>query len=107
MIRLLICVLVLSLQAEQIVQVPAEHDSHSVIVRWNAPATGTYDGFHIYRADGCCNNFVYLQSVPVTRNLTVDYKVIGGATYKYKVRSTMKGVESIDSNVSIITVPLN
>lgn len=84
--------------------IPAENTPHQVVIRWKAPINEVYDGFNIYRAD-TCHGFVYLKAVGQVRTFT-DRAVIGGETYTYKVRTVFNGVESVDSNVPSIVIPL-
>lgn len=82
--------------------IPAENINHSVTLKWGRPP-GSYDGFNIYRAD-TCHGFIYLKKVGLVYRF-VDQAAIGGETYTYVVRSTLKGVESIDSPIGTTTVP--
>lgn len=84
--------------------IPVENSPHQVLIKWVPPKNQTYDGFHIYRADSC-HSFVYLKNVGQVKQF-VDKAVIGGETYKYKVRTVLNGTESNDSNIPSVTVPL-
>lgn len=84
--------------------IPAENTAHQIIIKWLPPKSQVYDGFHIYRAD-TCHDFIYLKNVGLVRQYT-DKAVVGGEVYRYKVRTVLNGIESEDSNVPSITVPL-
>lgn len=84
---------------------PAENIPHEVTVSWTLP-TGTYQTLNIYRADSC-NNFVYLKNIGKNSKNFIDREVIGGAIYKYKLRSVNNGIESVDSVITIASVPYN
>lgn len=84
---------------------PAESVPHAVTIAWTLPI-GAYTSQNLYRADSC-NNFVYLKNLAKGAKQYQDPKVIGGALYKYKLRSVYNGVESADSNIFTVTVPYN
>lgn len=100
--KLSLCLIILSSFCYS--QVPVENTAHQIQIKWVAPKNQAFDGFHIYRAD-TCHDFVYLKNVGQVRQYT-DKAVIGAEVYRYKVRTVLNGVESIDSNVPSATVPL-
>ena len=82
---------------------PAEGKAHWVIISWTLP-TGKYNSLNIYRVDSC-GNISYLKSLGKLVTHFQDNKVIGGQVLKYKLRSVMNGMESVDSNITVATIP--
>jgi hypothetical protein len=80
---------------------------HKVTLNWSAPKPNgvTLAGYHVYRSSGSnTTNFSEVSAQSATSY--VDTNVTGGASYTYVVRSVdTEGVESSNSNSTVVTIP--
>ena len=95
--------LLLSTLLVTLAALPAERINHSATLKWTRPV-GNYDHFNIYRQDCSSGNFIYIKNVGGVF-YWIDNAVIGGETYKYKIRTVYKGTESKDSNIVSKVIP--
>lgn len=80
---------------------------HKVSLSWNAPQPNgdAVVGYHVYRSAGAnTTNFAEITAQSATTY--VDTNVSSGSSYTYAVRSVdANGVESSDSNITVVTIP--
>lgn len=79
-----------------------------VTATWTAPATGTYDGYNVYRSSDGGNTYQRLNSalIPWGIDTYTDRTASNGETYSYYVATSLDGTESFPSNVVSIVLPV-
>lgn len=80
---------------------------HHVSLSWSAPQPNgdTVTGYHVYRSVGS-NTLNFSQVSAASATSYVDTNVNAGSSYTYAVRSVdAEGVESVNSNTAVATVP--
>lgn len=79
--------------------------SHAVTLSW-APSVSAVAGYNAYRAVLVSGPFVRLNSSLILATKYVDKTVLSGKTYYYVTTAVdFSGVESLPSNVSMVTIP--
>ena len=102
----ILAILLFGIVGAVLLRVGADEKPHSVLLKWNPPATQsgvTVTGYNVYRTQPDGSSGLLVSVVAPTY---VDTKVSRGATYYYVVRAIdAAGHESLPSNWVSATIP--